>query len=216
VTGVSGGGKDLKTDGLALIAKGLTDALAELKDLGSIGEAGAGRGFNEIALSGLELGHEGLTGEFKSFCDRWEWGVRSLIVEGNDFALETGLAAGTYYETDQYVSGALKVGANSLVGDPHASEEDVEKMSWGQWADHTADAYTHPDYSEKSFERAWENSKKGWTNNARDFLTSQVAKNMGARPSGVSDAEWNKLVDTAFPASPDARAQDGGQQGGEG
>jgi hypothetical protein len=29
------GGKDLKTDGLGLIAKGLTEALGELKELGS-------------------------------------------------------------------------------------------------------------------------------------------------------------------------------------
>ncbi|WP_422095789.1 MULTISPECIES: hypothetical protein [unclassified Streptomyces] len=77
------GGKDLKTDGLGLIAKGLTEALSELKELGMVGTAGAGRGFGDLALSGLELGHEGLTGEFKSFCERWEWGVRSLINEGN-------------------------------------------------------------------------------------------------------------------------------------
>lgn len=115
---MTGGGKDLKTDGLALIAKGLTDALAELKELGMVGSAGAGRGFNDIALSGLELGHEGLTGEFKSFCERWEWGVRSLINEGNGFAEKTGLAAGTYYETDQYVAGTVKVVENAAVGNP--------------------------------------------------------------------------------------------------
>ncbi|MEU2714927.1 hypothetical protein [Streptomyces sp. NPDC007205] len=202
-----GSGPDLKAEGLASIAKGLTDALDELKDLGTIGDAEVGRGFDEVALSGLELGHEGLTGAFKSFCDRWEWGVRALLIEGNNFAHDIGLAAGTYYETDQYVSGTLKVGANSLVGNPHASEEDVEKMSWGQWADSTADAYTHPDYSEKSFDKAWENSKQGWMNSGRDFMHSQAAENMGVRPSGVPDAEWNKLTDKAFPASP---------QGGEG
>ncbi|MGY5103095.1 hypothetical protein ACWC19_21285, partial [Streptomyces sp. 900105245] len=64
---MSGGDKDLQTDGLALIAKGLTDALGELKELGMVGSAGAGRGFSDIALSGIELGHEGLTGEFTSF-----------------------------------------------------------------------------------------------------------------------------------------------------
>lgn len=41
----------------------LLDALGELKELGMVGEAGAGRGFSDIALSGLELGHEGLTSE---------------------------------------------------------------------------------------------------------------------------------------------------------
>ncbi|MGY4963973.1 polymorphic toxin type 30 domain-containing protein [Streptomyces sp. 900105245] len=85
---MSGGDKDLQTDGLALIAKGLTDALGELKELGMVGSAGAGRGFSDIALSGMELGHEGLTGEFTSFCERWEWGVRSLVDEtGNTVRL---------------------------------------------------------------------------------------------------------------------------------
>ncbi|MER7495350.1 hypothetical protein ABT033_22425 [Streptomyces pharetrae] len=68
----NGGGKDLEADGLGLVAQGLTAALGELKELGMVGMAGAGRGFGDIALSGLELGHEGLTAEFGSFCERWE------------------------------------------------------------------------------------------------------------------------------------------------
>ncbi|MFF3918800.1 hypothetical protein ACFYZB_36140 [Streptomyces sp. NPDC001852] len=209
---------DLRTEGLALIAKGLTDALGELKELGMIGEAGAGRGFNELVLSGLELGHEGLTGDFKSFCDRWEWGVRSLINEGNNFALETNLAAGTYYETDQYVSGALKVGANSLVGDPHASEADVEKMSWGQWANSTENAYLHPDYSKKSFEDAWANSKQNLEDAGRDVATSQMLGPLSPGPEtfGMSKSEYAKFLDDAFGPSPEARAQAAGQQEGEG
>ncbi|GAA3136853.1 hypothetical protein GCM10017687_61740 [Streptomyces echinatus] len=38
---------------------------------------------------GMALGHEGLADEFRSFCDRWEWGVRSLTNEGNGFAGKT-------------------------------------------------------------------------------------------------------------------------------
>ncbi|MER7307050.1 hypothetical protein [Streptomyces griseoluteus] len=77
------GGMDLQAQGLEEIAKGLTEALGELGELGMAGQAGAGRGFSGIALSGLELGHEGLTGELKTFCERWEWGVRAQIAEGN-------------------------------------------------------------------------------------------------------------------------------------
>ncbi|MCS0606535.1 hypothetical protein NX794_35820, partial [Streptomyces sp. LP11] len=150
---MSGDGKDLKTRGLDLIAKGLTEALGELKELGMVGEAGAGRGFSGLALSGLELGHEGLTGEFTSFCERWEWGVRSLIGEGNGFAVKTGLSAGTYYETEQYVEGSFKVAANAAVGDPYASEEDVEKKGWGDIA--KSGVYGGDvDYSKESLDRA--------------------------------------------------------------
>ncbi|WP_240467952.1 hypothetical protein [Streptomyces dangxiongensis] len=167
---MTGGGKDLKAEGLALIAKGLTEALGELKELGMVGEAGAGRGFGDIALSGLELGHEGLTGEFKSFCERWEWGVRSLINEGNGFAVKTGLSAGTYYETDKYIEGSFKVVANSAVGNPYASEEDVEKMGWGD----IAKSGMSVDYSKKSFDQALANSEQGWKDAGRDVMTSHT------------------------------------------
>ncbi|MBB5930349.1 hypothetical protein [Streptomyces echinatus] len=182
-------GKDLKTEGLGLIAKGLTDALGELKELGMVGEAGAGRGFSDIALSGLELGHEGLTGEFESFCERWEWGVRSLINEGNGFAEKTGLAAGTYYENDKYVEGTFKIVTNAAVGNPYASEEDVEKMGWKDIAT-SGPLGGDVDYSKKSFEEAWANSKQAWKGAAHDVETSRT---IGPVP-GVSLGELREAV----------------------
>ncbi|MEU0257159.1 hypothetical protein ABZ299_32870 [Streptomyces sp. NPDC006184] len=221
---MSGDGKDLATDGLGLIAKGLTDALGELKELGMVGEAGVGRGFGHIALSGLELGHEGLTGEFKSFCERWEWGVRSLINEGNGFAVKTGLAAGTYYETDQYVKGSFKVVENAAIGNPYASEEEVEKMGWGDIAKSGAFG-GDVDYSKASFDQAMANSEQGWKDAGRDVMTSSTAGPLGINPEnlhsafGVSDQEYNQYLDDTFGPSPEARAEAAeaaGQQGGEG
>ncbi|MER7196737.1 hypothetical protein CG723_24055 [Streptomyces sp. CB01635] len=225
MTGGGGGGKDLKTGGLDLIAKGLTEALAELKELGMVGEAGAGRGFGDIALSGLDLGHEGLTGEFKSFCERWEWGVRSLVNEGNAFAVKTGLSAGTYYETDQYVEGTLKVVTNAAIGNPYATEEEVTQQGWGDIA--TSGVLSAPDYSKESFDQAMANSAQGWKDAGRDIATSHTAGPLGLNPenmhnaAGVSDAEYNKWLDDTFGPSPEARAkaaeqQQGTQGGGEG
>ncbi|MFG3010715.1 hypothetical protein ACGFZB_09680 [Streptomyces cinerochromogenes] len=223
---MTGGGKDLATEGLGLIAKGLTDALGELKELGMVGEAGAGRGFSDIALSGLELGHEGLTGEFTSFCERWEWGVRSLINEGNGFAEKTGLAAGTYYETDKYVEGTVKIVENAAIGNPYASEEEVEKMGYGDIA--KSGAYGGDvDYSKESFEQAWANSKQGWKDAGRDVMTSHtIGPVPGMNPEnlhsalGMSDKEYDQMLDDTFGPSPEARAkaaeqQAAGQQGGE-
>lgn len=185
-----GGGKDLSAEGLALIAQGLTAALGELEELGMVGEAGAGRGFSDIALSGLELGHEGLTGEFTSFCERWEWGVRALVVEGNGFALRTGLSAGTYYETEQYVEGSFKVVANAAVGNPYASEEDVQNMGWGDIA--TSGAYGGVDYSKESFDRAAPNSAQGWKDAGRDVMTSHTVGPVPARFDGKTVGESRK------------------------
>lgn len=219
----AGSGKDLATGGLADIAQGLTLALAELKELGMAGEAGAGRGFGDVSLSGLELGAEGLTDTFKSFCERWEWGVRSLINEGNGFALRTGLAAGTYYETDRYVEGSFKVVVNSAIGNPYASEEEITGKSWGDvLSDNPITQVRNADYSKESFDRAFENSKQGWKDATRDVLTSQIVGPMGLNPAnlheafGVSDAEYDKMLDDTFGPSPEERAKAGGQPGGEG
>ncbi|MET9774228.1 hypothetical protein ABZ023_08120 [Streptomyces sp. NPDC006367] len=216
-----GDGKDLAAIGLDDIAKGLTLALGELKELGMVGEAGAGRGFGDVALSGLDLGAEGLAGTFGSFCERWEWGVRSLIYEGNGFAIRTGLAAGTYYETDQYVEGALKVGVNSLMGNPHASEEEITGKDWGEvLSDNPFTQVRDADYSKESFERAWENSAQGWRDAGRDVMTSESLGLPGVGPQsvreslGVTDAQYEQMLDSAFGPSPEERAR--AQGGGEG
>jgi hypothetical protein len=180
---MSADGKDLAAQGLDLIAKGLTEALGELKELGMVGAAGAGRGFGDVSLSGMELGHEELVGVFTSFCERWEWGVRSLINEGNGFALKTGLSAGTYYETEQYVEGSFKVVTNAAIGNPYASEDEVTKQGWGDIA--TSGAFGGVDYSKESFDRAGENIEQGWKDAGRDVMTSHVIGPAGLNPGHV-------------------------------
>ncbi|MEV5613642.1 hypothetical protein [Streptomyces sp. NPDC052225] len=219
MTGGGGGsGKDLKAEGLALITKGLTEALGELKELGMVGEAGAGRGFGDIALSGLESGVENVTASFGSFCERWEWGVRSLINEGNAFAEGVGLSAGTYYETDQYVEGALKVGANSLIGNPYATEDEVTQQGWRDIA--TSGALGGADYSKESWDKANENVVQGYKDAGRDIMTSRTVGPLGLNPqnlhgaAGVSDAEYDAWLDDTFGPSPEERAKAAGQQGG--
>jgi hypothetical protein len=152
--------KDIQLQGLDLITQGITLALDELREIGMLGEAGMGRGFSELALSGMELGHEGLTSTLNSFCERWEWGVRSLVQEGNAFADAVGLSAGTLHETDQYIAGTLKIGANAVMGNPHLSEDEVSGMTWSEIGDHHALA--DPDWSRESWERAQENVDRTW------------------------------------------------------
>ena len=207
--GGDGGGKDLKATGLDLVAKGLTEALAELKELGMVGEAGAGRGFSDIALSGLELGHEGLTGDFKSFCERWEWGVRSLVDEGNAFAAEVpACRQARYYETEQYVEGSFKVVANSAIGNPYASEDDVTKKGWGDIA--KSGAYGDPDYSKESFDQAMANSAQGWKDAGRDMRRPILRVRWASIPrtctgSGRSDDEYDEPGSTT-PSAPPPRS----------
>ncbi|MEU1405024.1 hypothetical protein ABZ471_22155 [Streptomyces sp. NPDC005728] len=211
---MSGGedGKDIRAAGLDEIAKGITQTLAELKELGVDSLAGVGRGFTNLELSGLQLGHEALTSKFESFCERWEWGVRALVAEGNTFAEGVGLSAGTLYETDQYVGGALKVGYNSVAGNPFASEDDVTKKSWDELNRANADALAHPDYSGKSFSDAWEESKQGFKDAGRDAMTGSLGLPPGVtvdnlnRVTGNSD-DYNRMLDDMWGPSPEERAK---------
>ncbi|MEU2156667.1 hypothetical protein ABZ532_16885 [Streptomyces sp. NPDC019396] len=211
-----GGSADLAAAGLGEIAGGLTQALGELKELNSDSLAGAGRGFGNIAMSGLELGHESLTATFSSFCERWEWGVRALVNEGNALAVRTGLAAGTYHETEQYMEGTFKILGNAAIGNPYASEDEVTKQGWRDIA--TSGVLSGPDYSRESFEQAKDNMAQGWKDAGRDVMTSKTVGLPGLNPElmhesvGVSDEQYEQWLDEKFGPSPEERAAAAQQQ----
>ncbi|GAA2358799.1 hypothetical protein [Streptomyces cuspidosporus] len=150
---------DLKLDKEALqdITKGLRAAISELKDIGTATDAVMGAGFEELSLTSMEAGHNGLAKDFEDFCERWEWGVRGLIQDANKLAKKVGLAAGMQWEEDRYIEGTYKVVANSLTGNPHLSEEEVTQKDWGEiysaW---------RPDYSKESYDKASEEIKATW------------------------------------------------------
>ncbi|MET8580706.1 hypothetical protein ABZX39_07410 [Streptomyces collinus] len=134
MTTPSGGGQpDLRVQGLKLMAEGINKALSEMDSLGGMkGWAGAGRGFTGLEMDGMAVGDDHLGAMLHTFCERWQWGVRDLMQEGNALAEGMGLAAGTFHQTDEYVKGSLKVAYNSMVGDPFASNDQVEKESVDQ------------------------------------------------------------------------------------
>ncbi|MFD9522244.1 hypothetical protein [Streptomyces sp. NPDC059979] len=174
---MSGDGADLDVSKQALgqIAKGITDSLAELKELGSVGVASMGGGFTELGLTGVETGHEGLTTTLGTFCERWGWGVRSLVQQGNAFAMNVGLSAGLVYEQDQYVQGSFKVVTNAALGNPHASEQDVIDKNWGEvFADNPITQIRDADFSRGSFDRAAENGTEAWKATVRDVNSSDI------------------------------------------
>lgn len=189
---MSGDGADLQVppEALAAIAKGIDLAHAELKDLGMIGEASAGRGFADLALSGLELGHGGLASKFGTFCDRWEWGVRALTLKGNGFAQGVGLSAGAHAEQEQYVKDSIKIGVNSVNGNPHLSEDDVKAKSWDTIRDQSA--FDNPDWSAESFSEAHGEVKQTWKDTTYD-VEDAVLDSM--ERTGQMDPEVRAAVD---------------------
>ncbi|MFD4022035.1 hypothetical protein ACFWRV_00725 [Streptomyces sp. NPDC058576] len=151
---------------LAQIAKGIDLAHAELKELGMIGQATAGRGFSDLALSGLELGHAGLASQFETFCNRWQWGVRALTQRGNTFARGVGLSAGSFAEQERYIKDSFKIAMNSTNGNPYLSEDEVKGMSWDTIS--KQHAWDNPDWSADSFTEAHGEVKQQWKDTGYD------------------------------------------------
>jgi hypothetical protein len=203
-------------EALAQITKGITGTLSELKELGMVGEASMGRGFSDLQLSGMETGHDGLTGAMKSYCERWEWGVRSLVQKGTLFAELTGLSAGVFHEQEQYISGAFKVLTNSAMGNPYATEDEITKKDWGEVL--SSNTFTHirdADYSQESFDTARANSEQAWKDTAWDVSTSSMSPANGIIDAAGLRDEMNAGMRETFGPSPEERAKAAEQQGGQ-
>jgi hypothetical protein len=202
--------KDLHFDkaSVAKFTQGVGATIDELGELGGATGSVLGKGFSELSMTGMEAGHHGLSVDFEDFCERWEWGVRALVHDASQLANRLGLAAGTQWEHDQYVQGALKVGVNSLMGgNPHATEEEIAAQGWGDVF--TPDALD-PDWSAESFDRAGQEIEQTWKDTARTVLT----EGQGGRQSrmlndalGISDEQWNRALDEAYGPSPEERAR---------
>ncbi|MGW2088192.1 hypothetical protein [Streptomyces sp. NPDC001880] len=181
---------EVPPEALALIAQGIDKAHGELKDLGLIGEAAAGRSFSVLALSGLELGHEGLAAGFEAFCERWEWGVRGLMAWGNSFAAGVGLSAGAMQEQEQYVKDTFKIAVNAVNGNPHLSEDEVKEKSWDEIKSQSP--YDGADWSQESFDRAREEVGQTWRDTGYDVQDGMLDS---MRNSGVISPEVREAAD---------------------
>lgn len=190
------GAAELQVVGLALIADGINKALQELGSLGLTdkgGWSGVGRGFDDLEMDGLTIGDDAVGAVFHSFCERWQWGVRALVAEGNGFAQGVGLATGTMYQTDQTVKNSFKVGLNSLEGNPYASEQQIESQSWSQLAE---PAWLHPDYSGKSFRDGAAVSEQVVKGMGRDIATTEMVPGVETAPTlaGIDQDDYNAAV----------------------
>ena len=117
---------------LSETARGINETITALKGLGLDETAEVGRGFSGVSLSGLQAGHPDLAAAFGGFCDRWSWGVRSLVQDGSQFAARLGLSAGIYADTEQYLTGVAKNVTVALAGDPHLTDGQAASASWSE------------------------------------------------------------------------------------
>jgi len=65
----------------------------------------------------LQAGDGGVQQAFGGFCERWSWGVRSLVQDGNQVAARLGITAGVYADTEDYLTGVAGRALVLVAGD---------------------------------------------------------------------------------------------------
>lgn len=188
---MSGGdGYQVDPEALERITRGINQAIGELQELGFDIEASQGRGFDDLELAGLEVGDSALRGVFADFCERWGWGVYSLVRDANEFAGRLDLSAGLYHEQEQYASNTLKRVWTATAGDPGLTPEEVNERSWSQTLeDNPVSHVMNADFSEESKREGEEAARQAWRQAAEDVRTSTVI------PGAASDprTEWQQI-----------------------
>ncbi|MGW7456183.1 hypothetical protein [Streptomyces sp. NPDC054797] len=166
---MSGGNADLEMDPVAVgnIQDGLRSAVGELREFAMDTSAVAGGGMGQLALTGMEAGHPAVAAALEGFCARWDLSVSSLFVMTSGLAERLGIAAGSVWEEDQYRRGTFKVLVNAGIGNPYASEDEVEKKSMDAiLSDHALKRET-PEQARQAredFDRTWADTKRGILN----------------------------------------------------
>jgi len=183
-------GYEVDPEAMERITRGINQAMRELKEFGFDIEANLGRGFDDLSMTGLEVGDDALQQVFGDFCDRWGWGVRSLMGDANEFAGRLGLSAGIYHEQEQYVSDTLKSVWTVGTGNPYLSPEEVKGRSWSQTLkDNPVSQIADADYSAESFTSGQEEVKAAWSQAGEDVSTSTVTPDAFFDPR--TDWQWS-------------------------
>lgn len=202
------GGYDVGETALTRTAAGLGGVIHELQSTGQEAAADIGRGFSHLKLTGMQIGHDGLTSALDGFCDRWEWGVRALVQDASRIAERLGLAAGTYYEMDHYAEQTLKVVAASAIGDPGLTESQEESMSWSRiGSDNPVHDFLHPDFSAASARKGLSGMGQTWQDTARDMGGNLLSEGM-AKLTGT-DEQYDRWL-SGTPAGSEGAPPRGG------
>lgn len=191
------GGFGVDPDALQETAQGISDTIGELKSLGIDESAGVGRGFSNLSLTGEQAGHPDAQSALEEFSQRWSWGVRTLVQDGNQFAAMLHLSAGAYHDMEDYAVGALKDIAVDLGGDPYAQDEQVEKESWGQLAQSDI-----PDYSGQSFDQAGQEIAGQWKAEGRDLAEGPYGLNKDIADATGAGQQFSQAEDQIFGPAP--------------
>lgn len=190
-------GYSVDPNALAMTAQGITNTINELKPLGIDESAEVGRGFSNLSLTGEQAGHPDVQQPFADFCDRWSWGVRTLVQDGSQIAERLGITAGAYGDVENYLIGTLKDVAVDAGGDPHAADDQVAQESWSQLAGSLA-----PDYSAKSWQTAGHEMADQWLTEGRDLAEGPYGINKAVADAAGLGQQFTQAENQVFGPPP--------------
>ncbi|GLZ33268.1 hypothetical protein Lesp02_54560 [Lentzea sp. NBRC 105346] len=156
-------GYQVDLEALNLAVKGINDTIGTLGGMvwGGKYSASSGAAVEELNLDEDECGDEALSDAMGEFCERWHWGVRHLVQEGQAMAKSLQQAAGTYKGVEDQISDTLKRLFDQEFGNPMGSGDPTGK-SWDQLK---SDAFTLEDHPEQ---KAAQGVGKAWQSISKD------------------------------------------------
>lgn len=183
-------------DDLRTAGEGINGVISDLNG-GPVGAytSGLGRGFSNLELNGLKVGHPAPTSALESFTKRWEWGTRALIQQANKIAVWLDMTGVGFYNKDrEYVNNAGKDMVNDLIGDPSLQKDQVDKLSWGQLAQYNANRLANPDWSPQSFAAVKDQVQQNLSRTGGNLVTAAVnatnpAASITEKITGVNQGE---------------------------
>jgi hypothetical protein len=185
------GGYAASPEALADAATGIEDALVELRSIGSVGAAEAGRGVTGLALNPAAVGHAGFATALTGFCARWEWGVRALVQAGARIVDGLHGTATAYQKAENTAEGLLKRVVFDATGDPRADSTKGADASWEQLL--APPAY---DVDPGSFAQAGDHIAATWRETADDAVANSVP-GMAVRAAGGENPLQDQIDDLA-------------------
>ncbi len=150
-------------------AQGINGVIGALGKIGISEEAEVGRGFTGLSLNGLQVGCPPLQSALAGFFGRWQWGVRTLVQDGNQIAQRLGLAAGAYHDAEQTVTASAKDVVDAAVGDPHLTDAQVAQGSWAYAAGLTG-AQSPDTFSGQAWKQAGQQIAATWKAEGEDVV----------------------------------------------
>lgn len=164
---------------LARTAQGIRGVVDTLGEVGHGYLAESGRGLEFLALGGEESGHPMVAEALDGFVERWSWGIRTLVRDGQAVGQALDAAGVEYDGVDDSGGAQLRRLTTLAVGDPMADLDAAQEATWGEVGEGLV-----PDFSAESMREAGEAGAEQWRETGADVWGQSLPGRIGRALEG--------------------------------